>query len=107
MGLFAKFRLQRRISEAEEVQRDIRARLDGLEDDVKRILETRRKDRARDMARLRWDGERSAPSPGGNPLSRADVISQRIREQRERGHRSLAELAGSPNSFNGEDSEEE
>ncbi len=97
MGLFGAWKHSRRISRAEERLDDVAARVSELESDVQDILKHRKKDRAREMAALRWDKPRDAEAapPAGNGIGN-DPVSQRIRAKRDARRASLAELSAQP-----------
>jgi len=105
MALFGAWKHSRRISRAEERIDDVSLRVAELENDVESILKTRKKDRAREMAQLRWDKPRDADPPlsAGNGIG-SDPVSQRIRAKRDARRASLADLAAQPP---GRDEEEE
>ncbi len=97
MALFSSWKHSKRISQAEAKLEELLGRMDVVEDDVHRILEARKKDRARDMARLRWEPKSAPADPGplGNGIG-ADPVSQRIRAKRDSRRASLADLAAMP-----------
>ncbi len=97
MALFGAWKHSRRISRAEERLDDVALRVAELENDVESILKGRKKDRAREMASLRWDNKSapSSPPPPGNGIG-ADPVSQRIRASRDARRASLADLAAQP-----------
>jgi len=97
MAIFSVWRHSRRIKAAEMALSDLVSRMDVVEDDVHRILDSRKKDRAREMARLRWDrhSDSASPPPGGNGIG-SDPVSQRIRAKRDARRASLADLAAAP-----------
>ncbi len=97
MGLFGAWKHSRRISRAEERLDDVSLRVAELENDVEQILKGRKKDRAREMAQLRWDTAKGNPTspPQGNGIG-TDPVSQRIRAKRDARRASLADLAAQP-----------
>jgi hypothetical protein len=91
--MFERFKHAKRISKLEEAVEAMTSSLDSLETEVTRILELRKKERARHMASLRWDEHRKSTAPENGAPGTAigmDPVSLKIKQRRQR---TLADLA--------------